>query len=426
MKLLNYTLSYLSIIFFLVIGVWATLLYVNLLDEIYDSIDDGLGNSKILIIQKAKVDSTIFDKTNFMESNYAIREIDAKRATGYRDVYIDSLFYMLNEEDYEPVRILKTAFQGKHGKYYELHIVSSMVEEDDLIEDLSWSILWLYLILLASILVINNVLLNRIWKPFYRIVDQLKRFSIESKEPFRMPTTQVTEFRLLGESVTALLERTLSSFNSQKQFIENASHELQTPLAISINRLELFAEKRATNESELKEISSVIETLERLTRLNKALLLLSKIDNHQFAEQTPVDINQVVTKVVSELADLAEHRYVTLTVQHTGQLVQTMNAELASIMIFNLLKNAIVHNVSGGNVSVTITNQELKIENTSAVGALDESLIFQRFYKSSSNESSVGLGLAIVKAIAGYYDWKITYSFTNHHVFLLRFNRHGN
>src|SRR5690606_9732754 len=119
-----------SIVFFLVIGVWAAFFYINMLDEIYDSIDDGLENSKILIIQKAEQDSTIIHRTNFMESNYAIHEISAAQATAFRDVYIDSTMYMVNEKDFEPVRMLKSAFRLSNGKYYQLQVISSMVEED--------------------------------------------------------------------------------------------------------------------------------------------------------------------------------------------------------------------------------------------------------------------------------------------------------
>ena len=171
MKLLNYTLSYLSIALLIVVGVWAIIFYVNMLDESYDSIDDGLENSKILIIKKVESDTTLIHKTKFMESNNAIHEITDHHALHVRDIYMDSTLYMQNEKDYEPVRMLKTVFRVSNGKYYELQIVSSMVEEDDLIEDLFYAIVWLYIVLLASVLIINIVLLRKVWKPFYTILD---------------------------------------------------------------------------------------------------------------------------------------------------------------------------------------------------------------------------------------------------------------
>jgi signal transduction histidine kinase len=384
-----------------------------MLDEIYDSIDDGLKNSKILIIQRVKADSSLVHKTDFMESNYAFHEISAERAHIFHDVYMDSALYMVNEQDYEPVRILKSAFRSAAGRYYELHIVSSMVEEDDLITDLLYSILWLYLILLASILVINNILLRRIWQPFYQILDRLKRFTVESPETVADPETKVTEFNMLNDSVKALLDRTIASFNSQKQFIENASHELQTPLAISINKLELLVEKNSTSDSLVQEISSVIQTLERLTKLNKTLILLSRIENMQFSALSIVNMNQLTDNIASDLSDFAAFKSVTITIAHESVLRLELNQELASIMVLNLLKNAIIHNVEGGSVEVSINSSGINIENTGATPKLDTSKIFTRFYKGSSLHTSSGLGLSIVKSIADLYAYHLQYDYKN-------------
>lgn len=420
MKLLNHTLSYLSIAFFLVIGVWAAFFYFNMLDEIHDSIDDGLENSKILIIQKAQADSTIIHRTNFMESNYTIHEITAERAHSFEDIYIDSALYMANEGDYEPVRILKSVFRGQGDRFYELHVMSSTVEEDDLVKELFYSILWLYAILLASILAVNNVLLKKIWKPFYQILERLRRFSIESPDPLPVSQTKVTEFRMLNESVTALLDRTVATFNSQKQFIENASHELQTPLAIAINNLELIVEKETIPDAELAKISTVIQSLERLTRLNKTLLLLSRIENHQFPEKTTVNLNEVTDRAISGLADLAEYKSVTVSCVHESALVCEMNPELASIMITNLLKNGLVHNFEGGSLNVIINFSGISVENTSHSPALDPSRIFTRFYKDPASNTSTGLGLAIVRSIAQHYGFFVQYAFSGKHVFSIK------
>ena len=418
---MNHTLYYLSAAVLLVIGVWAFVFYVNMLDEIYDSIDDGLGNSKILIIEKVKTDSSLIYKTDFMESNYAIREISAERAATFRDIYMDSTLYMLNESDYEPVRILKTAFRAENGKYYLLQIVSSMVEEDDLIEDLLYASIWLYIILIASILIINNVLLRRIWKPFYSILAKLKKFRLEGDQNFPGTKTNVTEFNDLNETVSDLLQRTVDAFNSQKQFIENASHELQTPLAIGINKLELMAEKNSFTDEQLVELSSVIQSLERLTRLNKTLLLLSKIENRQFKDETPVNFNELSRRVVNAFSDLTEFKSVTVSISETETLTYRMNPELAEILVTNLLKNAIIHNHDGGTVDVKISGAEISVENSSDTSRLDESQIFKRFYKNSSNKSSTGLGLAIVKSIASHYGFMVNYTFDGRHRFFILF-----
>lgn len=403
----------------MVIGVWAIVFYINLLDEIYDSIDDGLENTKARIIRNAREDSSLIHRSGFAESNYLIREIPEARAIHFRDTYIDSTLYIANEDEFEPVRILKSAFRQEDGKYYELHVASSTVEEDDLMEDLLYSIVWLYLILLTSILIVNNILLRRIWKPFYQILDRLRRFTIESPESTPVTVTKVTEFNMLNESVTALFDRTIAAFNSQKQFIENASHELQTPLAISINKLELLAEKNTTSDDHMHEISDVIQSLERLAKLNKTLLLLSKIENRQFPEQSLVNINALADDTIAALSDLAEFKSVDVSVVQESALMLEMNKELASIMVSNLLKNAIVHNVQGGTVEVKINSFGITVENTGAAASLDVSQVFKRFYKSASLNSSTGLGLSIVKSIADLYGYTVQYRYNGKHSFAI-------
>ncbi|WP_276371410.1 HAMP domain-containing sensor histidine kinase [Chryseolinea sp. H1M3-3] len=419
MKLQNHTLSYLSIILLPVIGVWAIIFYVNIFDEIYDSIDDGLENSKILILEKIQTDTTLLHRKDFLESNYAIHEISATQAAHFKDVYLDSTLYMQNEKDYEPVRILKSAFRAFDGKYYQLEVVSSMVEEDDLIEDLFYSIIWLYLILLAGILVVNSFILKRIWKPFYEILDRLKFFSLDKRETLPETKTTVTEFNMLNETVSSLLQRTVHTFNNQKQFIENASHELQTPLAITINKLELLAEK-SNNETQLQEIASIIESLERLTRLNKTLLLLSRIENQQFTEQSLVGFNELSEHLMSEYADLAAYKSVALSINHEGNLTQQMNPELAQILVSNLLKNGILHNHAGGTVEIKIQSGGIFIENTGNAVKLDESRIFERFYKNTGANTSTGLGLSIVKTITDYYRFGLSYTYNGKHQFAVR------
>jgi len=411
MKLINYTLLYTSIALLVIVGVWAGIFYINMLDEIYDSIDDGLSNSKLLILQKAQTDSSLLYKKQFGESNYSILQISEEKAMAMRDVYKDTLLYMDNEEDYEPVRLLTTSFSIKGGKFYELKIISSMVEEDDLMEDLFYSVLWLYVVLVGSVLAVNVMVLRKVWKPFYRLIDYLQQYRL-GKESDKVPVdSTVREFKLLSETVSVLLERNLEVYNSQKQFIENASHELQTPLAISINKLELLAERSDVSEEQLQTIAHVIQSLERLTRLNKSLLLLSKIENKQFAAEEPVDFTVVVKRMVEDFKDLAEFKEISITYHEQEELIQYMNKDLAEMLIANLLKNAIVHNVSGGVVDITIQKNAITIQNTGSLKALNGEKLFSRFYKESIEKGTTGLGLSIVKAILEVYKATIQYRF---------------
>ena len=415
MKLLNYTTSYLSILLLIVISIWATIFYYAMLDEIYDSIDDGLDNQKGLIIQKATGDSTLLNKHGFEESDYSIIPIPAEKATTFNDIYIDTSMYMQNEKSFEPVRMLKTVFIH-NGRYYQLQVVTSMVEEDDLIEELLYALLWLYLGMIITILVLNNLLLKRIWRPFYRLLSTLKSFRLEDPSPIKYETTKVDEFKLLNETIQKLLQSNVDSYTSQMHFIENASHELQTPLAISINKLERLAEYNNFTNEELALLASALNNLERLTRLNRALLLLSKIENRQFSIESEIQMNTLIKKIVEDFSDQLSYSSLAINVDEHESYIIKMNEDLAMVMVTNLIKNAIVHNHANGFINITLSKKTLVIVNSGIEEPLNVKQIFNRFYKQQPSDTSTGLGLAIVKAITDLYQFKLSYSYNNRHI----------
>ena len=419
MKLLHYTSLWFLVALFLILLVWAGSFYFIMLDEIYDSMDDGLENQKELIIQKAAQDPGILRRSDFDEGNYQIRKIPASLALTYHDIYKDTLMYMQVEKDFEPVRLLTTAFEHQ-GEYYELRVITSMVEEDDLIESLLFSLLVLFLGIIASMVILNNLLLKKIWQPFYLLLERLRSFRLDDPQLFHATDSKIEEFRLLDSSIQKLLEKNVQTFNDQKQFIENASHELQTPLAISLNKLELMV-NQPMDEEQLALAASVMDNLERLIRLNKSLLLLSRINNQQYAGEEEIDLNAVVKKALRDFSDQADYKNIHLILEENGNVKAKMNPDLAHMLVINLLKNAIVHNHPGGEVQVLIEDQAFTVSNTGKMEALDEKRIFERFYKQGSNGSSTGLGLAIVKAIADLYGFKIAYRFDERHEFRVIF-----
>ncbi|AEV33465.1 signal transduction histidine kinase [Owenweeksia hongkongensis DSM 17368] len=427
MKLVNQSLKYLSISILLIVAVWASVFYINMLHEIKGSIDEGLENYKRLIILNTQKDSTILTKTYFDESFFTIKEIEKEHALSIKDRYIDTLIYMQDADDEEleaePVRMLSTAFEN-NGRFYELKIANSMVEEDDLIKTLLWDIVWLYIILIASIILINNIVLKKLWKPFYNFLQQLKNYRLGNTPNLPHVQTKTKEFTDLQEAVNTLLERTIATYEQQKEFIGNASHELQTPLAIAINKLELLLEKGDLQDSQAESVAEVFQIIERLIRLNKSLLLLSKIDNKQFFDNQSISINELVQQNVSDLGEFADYKNIDISVSEKHQLTVHMDASLANIVVSNLLKNALFHNMEGGSVQIDLLEHLLKISNTGKAQSLDAKTIFNRFQKSDSETTGTGLGLAIVKAILDLQDFTLQYSFENNlHCFEINFRK---
>ncbi len=421
MKLLNYTTSYFAAILLLIITVWASIFYFAMLDEIYDSLDDGLDNEKLLIIQKAAKDSTVLRKSNFDEGSYAIKEVPFVTTKAFKDVYSDTQMYMQNEKDFEPVRMLQTVF-SINNRYYNMKVISSMVEEDDLVSELFYALLWLYAGLIISILVLNNFLLQKIWRPFYRLVKDLKKFRLESPEPITMQPTKVEEFRMLDESVQRLLKSNIDAYTSQKHFIENAAHELQTPLAVSLNKLERVVENDRLLQEDMQLITGAIDNLVRLSRLNKSLLLLSKIENHQFTDNETIDLNVLAKNIMNEFQDQIDFKNIRVDIEEHAICQINLNKDLAQVLLLNLIKNAVVHNVNGGFIKILFHQTSLTIENSGSTIPLESEKVFTRFYKEHQSLTSNGLGLAIVKSIADLYGFRVNYQYSNHHIISLQFS----
>lgn len=416
MKLANRSVKYLSIPLLIIIGIWALVFYFNMLNEIKGSVDEGLENYKRQIIYRAGADTTILSKSNFDEGFFSIAEISGQEAFSFKDQYIDTMMYMQDADDQnpelEPIRMLITAF-AMNNRYYELRIINSMVEEDDLIEELFVKAVWLYLILVVSIIVINNFVLQRLWHPFYSLLNQLKKYRVGSSKNFPEVKTRTKEFKDLQHAVNILLQHNIETYDQQKQFIGNASHELQTPLAIAIAKLELLIEKEDLEDSHAESIAEVMTIVERLIRLNKALLLLTKIENKQFLDNHTVSLNKIVRQNISDLEDIAGHKEVNISITESAEFSVEMDFSLANIVVSNLLRNAVFHNIPGGKITINISETGMKISNTGINKTLDTGKLFTRFHKSETTQSGTGLGLAIVKAISGLYGFSVTYNFEN-------------
>lgn len=425
MKLLNYSVKYLSVTLLLLVTVWSVVFYFSMLRQIKGAIDEELENQKRLIIQNVINDPEIILKDKFDENLYTLQRIDPEEALGARDLYSDSEIYMQDADDespeLEPVRMLTTVFKA-NNTFYQLKIANPIIEQNDLIEALLWNVVGLYFILIVSIVVINNIILKKIWNPFYDLVYALKAYKIEKLEPLSLAKTKIKEFNDLQQAVSLMTENSLTVYARQKEFIENAAHELQTPLAIASNKLELLFENGRLPEDQAGKIAETYQILQRLIKLNKSLLLLSKIENKQFAGMEAININELVKHSLQELGDFVSHKNIKIDFREDSELTTFINTTHANILISNLIKNALLHNTENGLIEISITQNQLTVCNTGNPVPLDQDKIFNRFYKAAASNRNTGLGLAIVKTIAKLYNAKITYHFTgNKHCFELLF-----
>lgn len=393
---------------------WAVFFYVGMMTEINDEVDDSLEDYSELIIIRSLAGQKLPQDDNGTNNQYFLREVTEDYAVSHSGIiYKDSMVYIREKKETEPARILTTIFKDRNDRYHELSVYTPTIEK----ADLKSSILYLLIVLLVSLLIV--VLLIYVWvfrysmRPFYRLLEWLDRYRLGARNvPLDNPT-KTTEFQKMNEAVNRFASHSEEVFEQQKLFIGNASHEIQTPLAVCMNRLEMLLEDETLTEEQVKEIVKTYQTLEYVTKLNKSLLLLSKIDNSQFVEEKMIDFNELVNRYLEDYQDVFLYKSINVKVTGTGIFKVRMNEVLATILVTNLLKNAFIHNVMGGSIHVAMNSGYISFRNTCEDGPLDEKNIFKRFYQGHKKEGSTGLGLALVDAVCRHSRLNIGYMYVD-------------
>ena len=424
MKLVYRILLHLSWVLTLLLAGWAALFYFALIDEVNDEVDHALEARAEVIVKRVLSGRAMPESTAEGNTGYLLREVPAEQTRGRAyERYSDEEIFIPERDDEEPARVLRKTFRNAEGRWYELTVMTPSIEKEDLAEAIFYGILYLYLFLLLSVLLVTVLLLYRTMRPLYALLRWLDNYTVGADNPPLEVETSVTEFRRLNEAAVRYAARAETTFERQKQFIGNASHEMQTPLAVCRNRLEMLVDDpQGLNEEQLGEIAKVQHTLDYLVRLNRSLLLLSKIDNGQFPETEAVDFNALARRTGEDLSEIYAYRGLRFECTETGTLTARMNPSLAGSLVGNLLKNAFVHGAEGGAVRVRIAAHRLEIDNDASEGALDAGHIFERFYQGSKKKGSTGLGLAIVDAICRLYGLRIQYAFRDgRHLFTVDF-----
>jgi two-component system, OmpR family, sensor histidine kinase ArlS len=250
----------------------------------------------------------------------------------------------------------------------------------------------------------------------------LEGYEIDKNNSITFDETSIEEFDRLNVTIDKLITRNKLIFNSQKEFIENAAHEMQTPLAVFKSKMELLQQQPKITEDQYHLLEELNETISRLTKLNKNLLLLSRVENQQYNELENVSWQQIVTKLFTFYEEQAEVKNIAIDLQIIENPSSKANAALVEVLLSNLFLNAIKHNHFNGMVAVELHKDKLIFSNSSEEKPLENNTLFERFSKSNPSKAGTGLGLAIVKKICEQNQWQIHYSFENkQHFFTLYF-----
>jgi signal transduction histidine kinase len=184
---------------------------------------------------------------------------------------------------------------------------------------------------------------------------------------------------------------------------------MQTPLAIINSKLDLLIQDIGLGEAHHRPVQAMYDAIGRLRQLNQSLLLLTKIENNQFADTTSIDLALLIGEKLIQLEDPLRDRHLKVYTE-MDHLPLPINGYLADILLNNLLTNAIRHNHNGGKIDIQLGERSLRISNSGPELGFEAATIFDRFVKGTHSGGS-GLGLAIVRQICDNYRFPLHYGF---------------
>lgn len=418
MKLISKTLIYYLLISLPLLVIAGLLSYFLIKAELRDGTDETLMSEKVnaqKLIHSLKDSKTIYLSSDSLSN---IKLISGKLNSGF----IDTLIYDQEENENVAARMLRSYYDFNNN-IYQITVVKTTMEEEELLEGILAAFALIIGFLIVSFVIVNWLLSKTLWNPFYKTLSELNKYEIKNHEQHQFAPEKTLEFNQLNAALNKMMEKIYSDYVQQKEFTENASHEMQTPLAVVKANLSLLMQSPHLKEDEMNRLQTIENTIKKLSSLNKALILLSKIENNQFSESEEIQVKSVVSKIADNFIDVIHSKNISLDLMLNQDISTKMNPTLAEILITNLLQNAIRHNTENGQITIELKENSLIIFNTGNPLTIPEEQLFMRFKKNDASKESLGLGLSIVNSIAKSYGFDINYSYINSsHYFKVAFN----
>lgn len=411
MKLIYRVTLRLSIVLLPILLLWSAVFYFSMVDEINDETDDSLEDYAEMLVRRTLTGNELPAQNNGSNNTYSIELLPHGYSKEHYMTFEDRQVYIPEKRETEPARILTMTFSDSNDHVYRLTVSTPTFERQDLLLAVFWHLVALYVILTLSILAVTALIFNYSMRPLYRLLQWLDGYNLGNGVDDLPMCTHITEFKKLTESARSTIERAEKYYERQKQFIGNASHELQTPLAVLGTRIEWMIDNTQLTEEQFAELTKMRQSLHRLSRLNRTLLLISKIENALFNEKHDVDIAELIENELEIYKEIYAGKEIVCNTALPAHFIVSMDESLATTLVTNIIKNAFLHTADCGTIDISLQDGTLTVSN-SGEEALDTTRLFDRFY-TSGKSGSTGLGLALVKSIAEFYRFGLEYSFTN-------------
>jgi hypothetical protein len=330
----------------------------------------------------------------------------------------DTVIYDPSQDEMELFREL-TSFQQINGSKYQIIVRNLVVESENILFAIVISNFTVFLLVFIFLFYLNTKKNLELWNPFFKNLEQMKQFSLTSKEPIQLMNSDILEFSQLKEEIELLTGKVITDYENLKQFTEDISHEMQTPLAIIQAKIETIINESTTNKRQYEQLTSIQKDIHRLKHLNKRITTLTKIDNHQFLNIENINLSDLINEKIESFQEMQVKN---LNHFSESALLVSMDSFLADILITNLISNAIKHGDKEKEIVICTQKTTLNISNFGAQALAHPENLFLRFYREDRGVKSTGLGLAIVKKICDFYGYSLSYQFKNkQHSFSVNF-----
>lgn len=326
--------------------------------------------------------------------------------------YSDTLVMHSTLERLEPhIKLDVTKRIG--GNLYRISIFDLIIEEDDIIESVRESMIKIYLLLIAVMLLVGVVASWHLFKPFNRTLQKIRDFRIDQSKPIQFHNTRTVEFKRLNTFLEEMTDKIQRDYQSLKEFAENASHEMQTPLTNAIGKLELLLTSGNLEEEETDKVIATLGSLKHLSRMGQSMNLLTKIDNREFQNIEKINFTKKLNSGIENFKELMDLKSISFQIENKEDVLVSMDPTLSTMLINNLLSNAIRHNDEHGFIKTFLDESRFTIINSGHSLSVEPNTLFDRFRKGRQQGDGLGLGLAIVKKICDASGFSVDYTSEN-------------
>lgn len=417
MKLVNkFTLWYISITLFVML-IGGTIAYYRVKKEIDDGEIERLKNLNNKTAEQIRLGVATDLHTNGRPIEIA--RLDSNVVANTCEVEENSFYNP--DINHRECRLTVNSYYTIDGQNYRVSSYNYVTKTSQILRGLISSFLLILLLLAILIGISARLVSNRILQPFHSALQKIHQFSLRDRKPIDLPATRTKEFNELNSFLNRMTDKMLEDYTALKEFSENASHELQTPLAIMRTKLDLLSETELSDE-QAQLIGTMQQGIDKLSRINQSLVLLNKLENHEFETLVQIPFCRATREAAATFSELMEMQALDFESHVEGTVHLPVHPALADILLNNLLSNAMRHNIPGGKVILSLTRQGLVVKNTGAPPEVPTEQLFQRFRKGNQSSASIGVGLAIVKQICDLNSYKISYVYENNwHIMNIRF-----